>query len=1046
MISQDGYYVIEDYDKKSPFASFLSGIAGVNGKPIWSFFVNRGQGISSFGNRDKDGSIMEFFPASEAYKYIYTNGFRTFIKINEDKVYEPFAVCEDPQIQRAMKMKNNELRLEETNHSLGLWVGVTYYILPNEDFGALARRVDIKNLADGERTLEVLDGMPAIFPYGVQLGAFKSMANLLRSWMQGDIIKHGTAIYKQRASSEDTTKVEAVEGVHYYTSFDENNTKLELMIDPQSIFGYDTSYAKPVCFLGNDMSKTAATLKTCYNKVPAAFSLKTKNLKSQEQVTIYSYIGYAESIEQINVSDSKICTKEYFEKQLKVSNALVDEVTKHVETKTAYPLWDAYVKQTYVDNVLRGGYPIQIGQGSKQTYYIYSRKHGDLEREYNFFSLEPNYYSQGNANFRDVSQNRRLDTYLNPQVKDENVKLFYNLLQIDGYNPLVISGNKFIVSDKKALKEILRNFSEEDQVVFETFLKNEFTVGTLCHTLKHQATSMSFSIDEMIGYIIDRCETRVQATFGEGFWIDHWTYNLDMVEQFLEIYPDEREKFLIGQKNYRYFNSPEYVLPRSEKYVLENGKVRQYTCIKKKEDKGLGDWLQTTGGEVYTINLMGKLISLAVIKFATLDPYGIGIEMEAGKPGWNDSMNGLPGILGSSTAEMFELKRLIRFIKQNIDVVHSSINMPIEFKDMIEGLENNLQCFFKEEISDICYWDAISTLRESFREQTKYTIQENEYSLEISDLSKLVDAMLQKIESGIDMLKSLKEDIVPTFLYYEVDEYTLIEERSGREIVSPKHFKVHLLPDFLEGPVRYLKTESSLEKKETLYKHIKASKIYDEKLKMYKVSAPIDDIGFEIGRSRVFTPGWLERESIFMHMSFKYLLELIKNNLYEVFFEDMKHALPAFMNPEVYGRSLLENSSFIASSVNPDPLLHGKGFVARLSGTTVELLNMWKIMMVGHKLFSYEQDKLTFQLQPILTKDFFDKNNEVQTVLLGSIQLTYKNENRRDTFGKDNGKVIAMNLQYKNGERVKVQGNIIKGEDAKAIRDLAISKIVAIIE
>ncbi|MFS8213443.1 hypothetical protein [Paenibacillus polymyxa] len=35
---------------------------------------------------------------------------------------------------------------------------------------------------------------------------------------------------------------------------------------------------------------------------------------------------------------------------------------------------------------------------------------------------------------------------------------------------------------------------------------------------------------------------------------------------------------------------------------------------------------------------------MAAIKLSTLDPEGLGIEMEAGKPGWNDSMNGLPGL------------------------------------------------------------------------------------------------------------------------------------------------------------------------------------------------------------------------------------------------------------------------------------------------------------------------------------------------------------------------------------------------------------------
>lgn len=52
-----------------------------------------------------------------------------------------------------------------------------------------------------------------------------------------------------------------------------------------------------------------------------------------------------------------------------------------------------------------------------------------------------------------------------------------------------------------------------------------------------------------------------------------------------------------------------------------------------------------------------------MIKFATLDPLGMGVEMDGGKPGWNDAMNGLPGLLGSGTPETFELLRLLRFLR-----------------------------------------------------------------------------------------------------------------------------------------------------------------------------------------------------------------------------------------------------------------------------------------------------------------------------------------------------------------------------------------------
>ena len=60
-------------------------------------------------------------------------------------------------------------------------------------------------------------------------------------------------------------------------------------------------------------------------------------------------------------------------------------------------------------------------------------------------------------------------------------------------------------------------------------------------------------------------------------------------------------------------------------------------------------WLgqRTAAGVEVLVTPAAKLFMLACIKFSTLDPLGMGVEMEGGKPGWNDAMNGLPGVLGS---------------------------------------------------------------------------------------------------------------------------------------------------------------------------------------------------------------------------------------------------------------------------------------------------------------------------------------------------------------------------------------------------------------
>ena len=75
-------FCLEQYGKRPPFASFLPGIAGVKGIPIWCYYVNRGQGVAGFGVNNKDHAIMEFSPAHTAYQNVSRTGFRTFCKIN----------------------------------------------------------------------------------------------------------------------------------------------------------------------------------------------------------------------------------------------------------------------------------------------------------------------------------------------------------------------------------------------------------------------------------------------------------------------------------------------------------------------------------------------------------------------------------------------------------------------------------------------------------------------------------------------------------------------------------------------------------------------------------------------------------------------------------------------------------------------------------------------------------------------------------------------------------------------------------------------------
>ena len=78
------------------------------------------------------------------------------------------------------------------------------------------------------------------------------------------------------------------------------------------------------------------------------------------------------------------------------------------------------------------------------------------------------------------------------------------------------------------------------------------------------------------------------------------------------------------------------------------------------------------------------------------------------------------------------------------------------------------------------------------------------------------------------------------------------------------------------------------------------------------------------------------------------------------------------MDNEVYGRSPLEAGSFIVSSAFPDKKLHGAGFLARLSGSTAEMLSIWAHMMFGPQPFKVNKNgSLQLEFFPILPSLLF---------------------------------------------------------------------------
>ncbi|MCM8790068.1 MAG: cellobiose phosphorylase, partial [Candidatus Omnitrophica bacterium] len=336
------------------------------------------------------------------------------------------------------------------------------------------------------------------------------------------------------------------------------------------------------------------------------------------------------------------------------------------------------------------------------------------------------------------------------------------------------------------------------------------------------------------------------------------------------------------------------------------------------------------------------------------------------------------------------------------------------------------------------YWDKASSLKEDFRSKTRLGVSGEENQISLLDLNAILNNFLSKLNIAIENAFDKDKGLYCTYFINEVTEYTNLNPL----YIKPIKFKQIRLPFFLESQVHALRLAKDLDEAKNLYKAVKKSVLYDKELKMYRVTASLEKLPQEIGRCRVFSPGWLENESIWLHMEYKYLLGLLQKGLYDEFYKEFKNVLIPFQKPERYGRSILENSSFLVSSVFQDKKLHGNGFVARLSGSTAEFLTIWLMINLGRNpFFLNEKAELNLCFEPVLKGWLFDKKGTYSFNFLSKIYVTYHNPKRKDTFGSSGVRPYRIEFKDTQGNMIELNSNIIPSPYAPQIRNRLIKTI-----
>lgn len=407
-----------------------------------------------------------------------------------------------------------------------------------------------------------------------------------------------------------------------------------------------------------------------------------------------------------------------------------------------------------------------------------------------------------------------------------------------------------------------------------------FRFGQLATLMDQQNVFLLISFQDFFNEVGAVSHMSPMAVSKDGYWADHWTYLMDLIQTYLQIYPDREEAFLYDER-LPYFFNPRVCLPRHLKYVLsktvdgQSYHVRQLKAsyedkerlaeMRKYRNNESGwydleaNYQHDNSQDIFLSSPMEKLFLLATLKFATRDPMGMGIEYEGGKPGWNDAMNGLVGMIGSGMPETFELKVLLTYLQQVSLKYRKPIVIPEELARLIDQISIALNVLDQASNADLNYadpvvevpwhlfnyWDTVASARELYRNTTtRFVGKTEEYSHHM--ISNITTRWLHHLDVGIERamrfgyLKSNENgnDLPPTYFSYNVTKWVITgeDDEEGHHFVNATRMVLNRFPLFLEGPVRMMKT-IDLAKCHSVYESIKSSELYDKKLRMYTLSA-----------------------------------------------------------------------------------------------------------------------------------------------------------------------------------------------------------------
>ena len=209
MIEMDGetYYRITHSDQ---MPTFLMSIP--SDTDLWMFVASNG-GLAA-GRADADGSLFPYETVDRLYDSAHHTGPITLVRASRDGVealWEPFCApgAKAAGIERHLykSQVGNAVVFEEVNHAIGL---AFRYRWSAADALGWVRTARLANVGCGQVTLQVLDGLRDVLPFGASLALYQQQSCLIDAYKHSECDPStGLAIYS--LSARITDRAEAAE-------------------------------------------------------------------------------------------------------------------------------------------------------------------------------------------------------------------------------------------------------------------------------------------------------------------------------------------------------------------------------------------------------------------------------------------------------------------------------------------------------------------------------------------------------------------------------------------------------------------------------------------------------------------------------------------------------------------------------------------------------------------------------------------------------------------------------------------------------------------